>query len=321
MLEVIRKQHDCALARAVKQVVADFTLHGGGNQALVTVGHGGCHVFLCRALPRFYHQVEQVIQHNIRGHGQRNFEKALFLAPVDGKHAVPGDLIDPLTVIIVLRVDRILVLCLFGFHTPVAEGEGPHGFAIFRIVGYILGDDIHRPGKRFLCRFHAFFFINVGCRLLVQRGGIGFFLCQEQFGKRGKPLFSCHRCACFAVRAEGAVNIVHLRDGGGGVNGSGNFVGQFFLRGNQPLDLLFARLDIAQIFQPLLQFAKHRVVQRPGDLLAVTGDKRDGVSLINQRHGLFDLFFGDSEFRSEFLHHVHGVNSFPVLKSVMVFRL
>ena len=57
------------------------------------------------------------------------------------------------------------------------------------------------------------------------------------------------------------------------------------LRGDRFEDGAPALLQLAQVAQPLLERAQLRVVERPGDLLAVPGDERHGGAAVEQVDG------------------------------------
>ena len=73
-------------------------------------------------------------------------------------------------------------------------------------------------------------------------------------------------------------------------------------------DFLPALLQIAQVFQPLCQFAKQLVVHGPGLFLAVPGDKGDGVSPVLQVDNILHRLGGLVQFLSDSQRDpVHGL--------------
>ena len=55
-------------------------------------------------------------------------------------------------------------------------------------------------------------------------------------------------------------------------------------------------VQLAQISQPLLERAQLGVIERPGRLLPVSGNKGHGRSAVEQRDGSSDLLLADAQF-------------------------
>ena len=66
-------------------------------------------------------------------------------------------------------------------------------------------------------------------------------------------------------------------------------LGHLLLLGYRRCDLLLALFEIAQIGEPVKKLSEYLVVKRAGDLLAVSGDKRDGLSVIYKLNGVVHL--------------------------------
>ena len=121
-------------------------------------------------------------------------------------------------------------------------------------------------------------------------------LSQQQLGQRLQALFPGHGGPGPALLLIGAVQVLHLRQGGGVVNGGGQLLGELPLAVDGVFDLLPALGQVPQIVQPVLQGPQGRVVHAAVELLAVAGDEGDGVALIQQvddilhmGQGLFQL--------------------------------
>src|ERR1700716_3960042 len=54
--------------------------------------------------------------------------------------------------------------------------------------------------------------------------------------------------------------------------------------------------EFAQVIQTLLQLAQLHIIERAGDLLAVTRNERNGGAAVEQRHRRLDLLLANAEF-------------------------
>lgn len=63
-----------------------------------------------------------------------------------------------------------------------------------------------------------------------------------------------------------------------------------FLRFDGGFDLLAPLGEIAQILKPCFERPECRVIHRAVLFLAVAGDKRNGVALVQQGDDVFDIF-------------------------------
>lgn len=84
----------------------------------------------------------------------------------------------------------------------------------------------------------------------------------------------------------------------GRFNGLTQAVCEFSLLFNASQDFLLAFADIAQIGEPVCELAKLFVFERTCGFLAITGNKRNGVSRIQQISGSVYLLRPDFEFCS-----------------------
>ena len=71
----------------------------------------------------------------------------------------------------------------------------------------------------------------------------------------------------------------------------------------------------AQIFQALRQFAQQLIVQRAGGFLAIAGDKRDGVSGVQQLNDGLHLTGLERKFFCEYGNKIHDIDSFDYSSS------
>ena len=102
------------------------------------------------------------------------------------------------------------------------------------------------------------------------------------------------------MRAVGTVNIVHLGESLCGIDGCNKLLGQLALAVDEVLYLLLALFNISQIGELLLKVTEHRIVKASRNLLTVTGNEGDSVSLVNKCHGLCNLILLKTKLLREF---------------------
>ena len=69
--------------------------------------------------------------------------------------------------------------------------------------------------------------------------------------------------------------------------------------------LVLAGFEVAQVGQALVQITQRRIVDAAGGLLAVAGDKGDGVALVEQMHDVFNVPGVFAELGSKGLNEIH----------------
>ena len=120
----------------------------------------------------------------------------------------------------------------------------------------------------------------------------------------------------------GAVEVLDLRERRGRVDGSGELRRELTLSVDSLFNLLTALVEIAQIRQAILEFsaalfkaaevlqplferAQRGIVHCTVELLAVAGDKGDGVALVEQMHDVFNVPGVFAELGSKGLNEIH----------------
>ena len=107
-------------------------------------------------------------------------------------------------------------------------------------------------------------------------------LVEQQPGQGLQPLLPGHRGPGAALLLIRAVEVLHLRQGGGPVDGGGQLVGELALLLNGFFHRLPALRQPPQILEPVGQGADQLVVHGAVEFLAVAGDKGDGVALVQE---------------------------------------
>ena len=91
----------------------------------------------------------------------------------------------------------------------------------------------------------------------------------------------------FSRAAE--AQVLHLRQGGGGVDGLGELFGEPALLVDGFFHRLPPLLEAPEVLEPLLQIAEGGVVHGSVVLLAVAGDEGDGVALVQKLDDIGDI--------------------------------
>ena len=219
----------------------------------------------------------------------RDLEHALPLAPVHGQNLVALQLFQGLLKVVVDAVNRVLLGAGGGLDRAGALHFFPQALADGRVVGKVLGNDVFGALQGRVQVRHAFFPVHKPGGQSLQRGGAQAFAVRAHAGEDvlGQGLqapLPGYAGPCFALGAEGPVQVLHLGQGGGGVDGGCQLGGQLFLLANGGLHLGPALVQAPQVLQALRQRPDGLVVHGSMLLLAVAGDEGDGVALVQQLH-------------------------------------
>ena len=102
------------------------------------------------------------------------------------------------------------------------------------------------------------------------------------------------------------VQILQLCKRGGGVQGGFQLGCELALAVNGLFDRLATLVQSPKILQPALKLAQGGVVHRAVELLAVTGDKGDGIALVEQTDDVFNVLFVPAQLPGQGRDDIHG---------------
>ena len=210
-----------------------------------------------------------------------------------------------LAVVEIHFVGGIALPVLLGNEKSVLRRQRTDLTAVIRIVGDVLGDDIAGTGQSGFSVGHALFLINILLRHLLQRRRIGFLLSHQKCRQGLQSPLTGNGGSRLPLRAEGTVDVVDLRQGGGRRHGCFDLLRQFALLTDEGQNFLTAFLQIPQIGKTLCQSAKLIVVQTAGGFLTVTGNKRHGIAVIQQLDRRLRLGAADIQFLAKYLQNFH----------------
>ena len=215
-------------------------------------------------------------------------EHLLLFTTVDGENLMPLQTGKVLREIIVQRVYGILFCRCFRVELSNAIQQGLQCFAQLGTVADLLGDDIRGTGQRVFNALHTLFWVYIiFCSFFRSRAVP--VLTKEQLGQWVKPFFFRNGGTGTTLLLIGTVKILELCEGSGLPDGSGKFIGELALLLNGGENGVAPFLKIAQVLQPSFQRAQCCVVHGPVQFLAVTGDERNGVALIQQTDDIFHI--------------------------------
>ena len=310
LVQVFAEHLNGAGAGAFGQIGADLPLDAGLKQAVPRVLRGQSHLsggHAAGADERLFHHAHAIVPVQAK----RYLEKALALAPVHGQHAVGGQVARLLGKIVVGGVDAVLLAGVFALQHAGAHGQRAQGLAHVGVVAHLLGQDVARALEGVLRRLHALFGVHKGLGQLLRRAP-GFVLHQQRQCQRLQPLFPRDGGAGAALGTEGAVEVLQLGQGGGLLQPVGKLIGEIPLLLQSGGDLAPALVQPAQVLQALVNLAQQLVVQRPGLLLAVAGDKGNGVAVVNQAQHVFALLGLEVKLLTKGLNDVHWMHPFRI---------
>ena len=293
LAQVIAKDLDRTLGGSGRQLAAQLVFKAGVDQAAVGIAGGGIHNRRAGTAGLFAgkHPADDArcalgIDLNA------DLQKALALAAVQRQHTVAGNLVQRLGKVVILGVDAVLILGLgtgdAAKRAVVAAQLGAAG----GIVGDSLGNDVLRTGQRGGGIGHLIIEVRGGGLFRVERG----VLLQNRIGQRLQAARLGNAGAGLALGLVGAVEILDLGQRFGLGQGSGQLGRHGPLLGDGGGDLRLALIEAAQIFQTVAQIAQHLIVHRAGGLLAVAGDERNGIALIDQLDRALHIFDAQVQF-------------------------
>ena len=120
-----------------------------------------------------------------------------------------------------------------------------------------------------------------------------------------KALFLRHRGAGAALLLVGAVEVFDLGERFGAVDGGSELIGQLALLIDGLFHRFAALFKTAEVLEPLFERAQRGIVHCTVELLAVAGDKGDGVALVEQMHDVFNVPGVFAELGSKGLNEIH----------------
>ena len=309
--QILRKHADGAVRRGVKQVGADLALDGGRDQALVGVSDRLAQKRRRLALAAGDDLALEIGIDRLLRHAHRHTQKTLALAAGNREIAVRADAGERLGIVVILRVDRVLLLCRAARQFAEAHAALADGFSVLCALCDLLGNNVTRARQRSGSVRHLLFRGNEVRRRIRERLVVPLLTGEDQERERFQSPLTRDRRAGLALLLIGEVHIlqfiqrlclVERRRYGGG---------QFALRVDGGADLLAARVKAAQIVQPLDQCAQLHVVEAAGRLLAIARDERDRVPVVVQLDRLLDLPALDPEFIGQNLQNIHVSFPFP----------
>ena len=307
VMQIFGKDPDGLFRGRLKQLTEGLVFHAGGDQALPAIGTGGSHRPPAGVLggDRLFPDHLQrlfLLQHN------GGFQQSFLLAAVDGQDAVRGNAADRLPEVVVHFICSVLFVVAGGGHYGGPPDQQAQRLADLAVIGNILREDIHGARQGVLRRFHARFCIQIVLRH-GQRLPQGVLRADGRC-QRLQPLFPRDAAAGTAAGLVGTVEVLHFRQRPGRLHRRLQLRGQLLLLLHGAQHLLPALLQAAQVRQPVRQVAQGGVIQTVGHLLAVAGDKGDGVSLIQQADRRFHLVGTELQLLRKLLQQFHRSVSF-----------
>ena len=208
--------------------------------------------------------------------------------------------------VVILGVDGVLV-GLRGLRDKLRlrHGDDAQPLAERSVVGDGLRDNVARPGESVVRRRDVLVRVHKA-RRLSERIHAG-LLREEKLRERLQSALPRDGGAGAALRAVRTVHVVELGEGGGRVKGGGHLGGEGSGRVDQAAHLLAPLLEAAQVLEALRELAERLVVEAAVRLLAVAGDKGDGVSLVDELDHLLCLPGLQGELIGKRLGEIHLV--------------
>ena len=278
---------DGPLCGGFGQSGAGLPLQGGKDQAVIGVLRRGLDELHGPAAGH-HHAAAHRPQGQLPVQLHTHLQLFLPLAPVDGKDLVSLQPGKGLGKIVIQAVDAVLLHGGHGAEDSLLHHQLPELAPDGSVVADGLGYDVGGAGEGFLRCLHALFGIRIFFRLCQRVGTVG-PLGEEHLRQRLQALFPGHGGPGAALLLIGAVKILHLRQGLGIVNGSGQLLRQLPLLLNGFFHRLPPFLEAPEIGKTLFQRAQGGVIHGPMEFLAVAGDEGDGIALVQKGDDVFNV--------------------------------
>ena len=292
---------DGPLAGLVREGIADLPLQGGVQEPVIGVLRHGLHELHGPGSGPDHRPAEQG-QGLVPVSDHDGLQSPLPLPPVDGQDLVALEAGDGLGEVIVEPVDRVLLRGRLAHQLAPLEHQLPEALADGRVVADGLGDDVAGPLEGVGQGLHPLLRIHVG---RSRRQGVRAVrpLGEEELRQGLQSPLPGHSGTGAALGLVGAVQVLHLRQGHGGGDSGGEGLRQLALGLNGRADLLPPLLQAAQVLEALLQGAQGGVVHGAVELLAVAGDKGDGVALVQKVHHILYMLHALVQLPGEHLNN------------------
>ena len=297
LVQVLSEYFDGAVLRFLRQFAADLTLNGRSDQPTVAVLHRFLQDRSCVRIILMDRLLLQIAQDIFLGRFHLHRQELLLLTPVQRQDPVPRQLRYRLLELVIHLINgfRLRVFrrgSYFSFFHRRFPDPGP----VIRIVRDHFRDNIHGAGNRVRRALYALLLRNVLRRRLLQR--LFRILQQDVCGQRLQPFLFGDGRPGPTLRAVRPVEVLHRHQRLRRQDLRFQFFRQFALLVDAGDHLLFLLFQIPQIFQALVQLPQLLVIEGARDLLPVSGNERDRISLVYKIHRCVDLpalyvqFFG-----------------------------
>ena len=210
------------------------------------------------------------------------------------------ELLDRLGELIVVLVNRGLLGSALGGECAVCHSKLTEQLSDIRAIGDILCDNVGCALKSRL---------NVGnCLILlirdndkllgidIDRGIVGVSLLHNVVRKRLKSLVASDRGSGLSLGSVGEVDVLELYESLRVVKSEGDLGSELTLRLDKRGYLCTALLHLTKILKSVEELTESGVIETARDLLTISGNKGDGVALVDKLDGLLNVLFLYAEF-------------------------
>ena len=197
-------------------------------------------------------------------------------------------------------------VALAGKDTP-AHDQLPERFPDGSVVRQGLGDDVVDSLESVLDGRDTLLLVQIVFRKCCRVTAV---LGKDRLGQGLQALFPGDGTAGPPLLLVGAVQVLNLRQSGGGVNGVCQVFREFSLVFDGLLYLIPAFMEIPEVAQPGFQGPEGGVVHGAVHFFAVPGDKGNGVALVHEVHHILNIFLLLAQFLGQdFYNRLHKISS------------
>lgn len=176
---------------------------------------------------------------------------------------------------------------------------------VLGVLGHCLGHDVGGTGERLLGGVEAGVLVDIG-RGGVERAALGRRLYDDHVGEGLQACLTGLLRAGHALFTVGLVEVLDALELRGLANLLLELGREFALGVDEQDDVFLALLKVAQVGQAFAERAQGDVVHAARGFLAVARDEGDGVALVDELDGRFDIGGLKVELAGELGDKIHG---------------
>ena len=298
--EVVGEHLECALTSIVKEAGSYFSLDSGEQKSVIRIGKSSHEIGERGRLLVGNNSGYELCNTVILVESYADLEEVFLLATVDSEDSVSFKLLDRLGEIVIVIVNGGLLGSALGGKRAVVYGEGTEQLSDLGIVGNVLCDDVGRAlESRLYIRDFLLLLICDNNELLsiyLDSRIVNVSLLHNVLRERLESLCSSYGATGASLGLERSVNILKLYERLCVIEREGDLGSKLFLSLNERGNGCSSLLEVTKVGKSVVKLTKSGIVKTAGNLLTISRNKGDSVTLVDERNSCLNLFLFDAEF-------------------------